>query len=341
MKVRLSHIHQRGNTFYFRLIIPEDLRIHFGGKREISKSLRTIDPFAAFAQACELRDRYKRQFHAFRHGSTIPAEQCIPSDFLMPLNIAQLKPRNEAPLLSVVLHELLQSKPCKKTSISARKAAVRLLIEWHGDLPVDHYTRKMLLEFRDKGLLRLPPNFYKINRYVGRPIRSIAEECEAEAMKPATVNHKLGHINTVFNYAVKYGYLDINPVVDLTLSLEKAPSKERDSYSVDQLQRMVNQLAVQTASGGDLRHQRFWVTLCCLYTGARLNEIAQLSVSDLCVVDDIPCFNITTEGEVAKSLKNARSRRLIPVHPALIELGLLRYHEQRRADVSDPAIRPQ
>ncbi len=337
MQVQLRHIQKRGNSFYFRLAIPEDLQVHFGGKREISKTLQTSDPFTAFVQACELRDRYQRQFHAFRHGSSIPTEQTIPSDLLVSSSIAQPKPCSEAPLLSAVLDELLLAKPCKKTSISARKAAIRLLIEWHGDLPVDQYSRKMLLEFRDKGLLRLPPNFYKIKKFIGKPIRSIAKECEAEVMKPATVNHKLGHINTVFNYAVKYGYLNINPVVDLTLPLEKAPSKERDSYSVDQLQRMINQLAVETASSESIRHQRFWITLCCLYTGARLNEIAQLSVSDLCDVDDIPCFNITTEGEVAKSLKNARSRRLIPIHPTLMELGVLRYHQQRLADISDPS----
>lgn len=82
MQVQLSHIQKRGNSFYFRLAIPEDLQIHFGGKREISKTLRTSDPFTAFIQACELRDRYKRQFNAFRHGSSVPTDQNVSSDLL-------------------------------------------------------------------------------------------------------------------------------------------------------------------------------------------------------------------------------------------------------------------
>ncbi len=65
MQVQLSHIQKRGNSFYFRLAIPEDLQIHFGGKREISKTLRTLDPFTAFVQACELRELCI----GFTHGS--------------------------------------------------------------------------------------------------------------------------------------------------------------------------------------------------------------------------------------------------------------------------------
>ena len=341
MQVQLRHIQKRGNSFFFRLAIPADLQVHFNGHREISKALQASDPFSAFVKAGELRDRYKGMFHSFRHGNPIPIESDGLADYSSPPNITPFsQPIEQAPLLSVVLDELLLARSCKYTSTLARKSAIRVLIDWYGDLPINQYTRRMLLAFRDDGLLRLPPNLYKNDKYLGKSVRSVAEKSHAQAMKPATVNHKLGHLNTVFNYAVKYGYLNINPIVDLMLQMEKAPSKERDGYSADQLQRIVNSLAEQTASGDDIRHQRFWVTLSCLYTGARLNEIAQLSVSDLCIVDDIPCFNITTEGEVAKSLKNSRSCRLIPIHPLLIDLGLLRYHQQRVASHPDPARTP-
>ena len=78
------------------------------------------------------------------------------------------------------------------------------------------------------------------------------------------------------------------------------------------------------------------MTLICLYSGARINEIAQLGITDLQVIDNIPCFNLTTEGERVKSLKNARSERIIPVHHVLIQLGLMEYHKKRLSEEPNP-----
>ena len=339
MQVQLRHIQKRGNSFYFRLAIPQDLQVHFNGQLEISQTLQTSDPFSAFIKAGELRDRYKEQFHSYRHGDPIPTESNRLPKHSSPTSIAHISPFvDPAPTLSEILNEVSLARPCKyKTSLD-RHSAIRLLTDWHGDLPVTNYTRKMLLEFRDKGMLRLPPNLYKGKQYSGKSIRLLAEKHHAQTMTTRTVNNKLCHISTAFNYALKHGYINRNPAVDLMLRLDKAPSKERDSYSANQLQRMVNALAEQTASGGDIRHQLFWVTLSCLYSGSRLNEIAQLSASDLIYIDGIPCFNITAEGERTKSLKNSRSCRLIPIHPILIELGLLHYHKARLTSVSNPSI---
>ena len=328
MQVQIRNVQRRGNSFFFRLTIPKDLQHHYNGQKEISLTLETSDSFCAFTKAGELRKEYKKQFRSLRCGEPRPTESNRPPELSAP-SIISLPPATPAPLLSEVLNELLVSRPCRHKTVLDRKSSVRLLTDWHGDLPITHYTRKMLLEFRDTGLRQLPPNLYKLDRFTGMSIRTIAEKQHSHTMKPATVNHKLGHICTVFNYAVKHGYLSRNPVVDLVLPLEKAPSKQRDSYSTDQLQRLIDTMADLTASGKTVRHQLFWVTMSCLYSGARLNEIAQLSLVDIMIVDDIPCFNITTDGEIAKSLKNRSSCRVIPIHPTLIDLGLMRYYEQR------------
>lgn len=70
------------------------------------------------------------------------------------------------------------------------------------------------------------------------------------------------------------------------------------------------------------RAYQYWVPLLRAFTGARLNEIAQLAPSDI-QQDDAGLWyiNITTsdddeaeEAEEAKGLKNEESRRVIPVH---------------------------
>jgi integrase len=85
----------------------------------------------------------------------------------------------------------------------------------------------------------------------------------------------------------------------------------------------------------------FWAPLIALHTGMRINEIAQLSLSDLAVIDGINCFNVTDEPdpndeddqqELArrKTLKTEAAKRIVRMHPKLIELGLLAYADTLR-----------
>ncbi len=68
---------------------------------------------------------------------------------------------------------------------------------------------------------------------------------------------------------------------------------------------------------------KLFIPLISLYNGCRQNEICQLQITDIVNVGGIPCFNITTAGNDKKRLKNASSRRLIPIHKTLQQLGLL------------------
>lgn len=66
-----------------------------------------------------------------------------------------------------------------------------------------------------------------------------------------------------------------------------------------------------------------------LYLGARVSEIGQLALEDFFDVEGIPCLRITDEGE-GQSTKNEVSNRIIPVHPQLIRMGLLKRVERLR-----------
>ncbi len=98
---------------------------------------------------------------------------------------------------------------------------------------------------------------------------------------------------------------------------------------------------------------KYWIPLIGLYTGARINEISQLRLSDILVQDGLPCFSINEEADEdemdgtmddvlvhgtgssaakPKSVKSAASIRLIPVHPELVSAGLLAYVEQQRKE---------
>jgi integrase len=76
----------------------------------------------------------------------------------------------------------------------------------------------------------------------------------------------------------------------------------------------------------------------------RINEIAQLLLSDIAVIEGITCFNVTDEPDPSndddwpdgmpmaerKSLKTDAAKRVVPIHPSLLDLGLLSYVETLR-----------
>ncbi len=76
---------------------------------------------------------------------------------------------------------------------------------------------------------------------------------------------------------------------------------------------------------------KFWIPLMSLFSGARLNELAQIRLDDIKVEKDI--YYIQTAGSEShpqQSLKNPQSRRRIPIHPKLKELGFLNLVQHQR-----------
>ena len=88
---------------------------------------------------------------------------------------------------------------------------------------------------------------------------------------------------------------------------------------------------------------QYWVPHIAAFTGMRLNEICQLLTSDvfqepggvwmLNLADDksLPSAGENTQIKLERRLKTAASRRQIPVHSKLVELGLVAMAQGRKA----------
>jgi integrase len=70
------------------------------------------------------------------------------------------------------------------------------------------------------------------------------------------------------------------------------------------------------------------VPLLCAYSGARLSEVCQLRVLDVLQRGEIWCIKFDPE---AGSLKNENSERAVPLHPAIVESGFLRFVQSARS----------
>ena len=132
MQMQVRHVQKRGNSYYFRLRIPDDLRIHFHGRREITKTLQTMDAHAVILKASELFHYWKHQFEMLRSGEAETVEISI--DGNAKTNVGQKV--SDTPLLSEILAEMNSAKSTKFKTELTRKSAIRILTDWHGDLPI-------------------------------------------------------------------------------------------------------------------------------------------------------------------------------------------------------------
>lgn len=121
-------------------------------------------------------------------------------------------------------------------------------------------------------------------------------------------------------------------------SLDKGRSKDkRHPFNAAELQKLFIS-PMFTGHAPDLkaqyrRHEKgdylvkdcqYWVPLIGLYTGMRLREIIQLLITDVRYEGEAVYLDVNEDGD-GKSLKNASSRRQVPVHRELIALGFLKY----------------
>ncbi|MGL3210951.1 hypothetical protein [Bradyrhizobium sp. BR 1433] len=75
-----------------------------------------------------------------------------------------------------------------------------------------------------------------------------------------------------------------------------------------------------------------WLPLLALFNGARQGELAGLKASNIRQEANTPLLFIVAERRAGKRVKTKVSERVIPVHPQLVQLGFLKYVDERRRE---------
>ena len=155
-----------------------------------------------------------------------------------------------------------------------------------------------------------------------------------------TANSKyLALVEAFFDWCQSGGRIDENPAKGVRIKSPKsgAGALKRGTFTVDHLRSMFGAPLFVGCEDKDhiyrtgtvqVRDHRFWLPLLGLWTGARLNELCQLGVEDVGEVEGILCLDINKNG--GKRLKSKAAKRLIPVHPTLVQLGFRTYAEECR-----------
>lgn len=187
-----------------------------------------------------------------------------------------------------------------------------------GDRDVTDYTRRDLEDLKAQ-LYERTANLNK-NPKIKKPLDK------------RTVNtNYLGKIGSLFRWLHTTDRVDKDLTQGLVTALTKTELKarKRKPYDADDLERIFSLLPYDPKQP----HLAF-VPLVAVYSGARQGEICQLLTCDIKEAHGILYMHITEEdddGNIVKTVKNENSKRLVPLHPVIIEMGFLDFVEKRKA----------
>lgn len=162
-----------------------------------------------------------------------------------------------------------------------------------------------------------------------RQVIDFRDHLLAEQQTSKTVDKKISILRTIFRVAVHDEFLPSDPTAGVLVAMPKTAKKARAGFTPDELTTIFGAALFQRGAitGRKFGPAEFWLPLIGLYTGARIEEIAQLRVKEIRRHAALGCFfHITDEGEDS-AVKNESSRRRVPVHQRLLDAGLLAYAE--------------
>ncbi|MBR6411631.1 MAG: site-specific integrase [Alphaproteobacteria bacterium] len=160
-------------------------------------------------------------------------------------------------------------------------------------------------------------------------IEDILTTAKTKVISKKTVKGYLITFKEFMRYAVKEEIIltSLNEFIDLPKDLS---GTTREPFTVDDLHKIFNPKTYPDPHA-KANQAKFWIPIISLYHGSRLNEICQLDVLDIVKEQGIPCISINDNGN-DKSVKNRGSKRVIPIHPKLLQMGFLYFVEYQRQE---------
>lgn len=135
-------------------------------------------------------------------------------------------------------------------------------------------------------------------------------------LKKPTIYNKLLYLKQFFAFAINAGHYPSkdNPAsnqVSYTAKEKRARRKfGAEAFTDEEISKIIQNLDPK-------KPQQYWSFLIGLYTGGRVNEVAQLALKDFSVVESVNCITFTDAG-LTQKLKNESSKRIIPMILAVI-----------------------
>ncbi|MFJ4442701.1 site-specific integrase [Pseudomonas sp. NPDC089422] len=219
----------------------------------------------------------------------------------------------------------------RQVSTEEVERALSDMFELMGDMPAKAFDAHQARLLKDR--LSLCPQYFGLRpEFKGKTLRQVVESGSTyKTITAVTVNNRLRKLTAFMNWCKANGYVTDNPLAGMKVMTGSAKDA-RLSFERHDLAALLNHEGLRKEAR---KHPwRYWLPLLGRATGARLEELCQLRLDDFIEQQGIPCIRIDDSRE-GQNLKNASSRRVLPLHPSLIEQGLLQHAESIRVNGAD------
>jgi len=216
--------------------------------------------------------------------------------------------------------------------------------------PLTSITTAQAREYKEH-LQVTPTNAKKI--YPGLTPRqgaAAAKDDDATVFSTTTQNNYLQCLSTLYGFAsTELDYEGKNPFKGRgnSKAAKKSQRDQRNPFSKEQLQKLFSSPLYTGCKSLSRCHipgtliprdsHKYWVPLIGLCTGMRVQEILQLYLEDVYEKDGISVLDLN-KNQTDKSLKTPQSKRLVPIHKKLIELGFLNFVNDKRTTNTSPRL---
>ena len=223
-------------------------------------------------------------------------------------------------------------------------ATFRLWVELMGDRPVDEYTGGDAGRFRDL-LLRMPASHGKGGRINAAEAIRLADHKATFDQVPVvrlatkTAKRHFSAMSQMWKWLQPREHVEKNIFSGFVFAGTGGGKSKRDDWSEADLVKLLRSAPFGLEAGQDAPER--WLPLIGMYSGLRLEEIARLRPEDIVDIEGILTFKI--QEQPGWSPKTAAGERVVPVHPALLDLGVMGLVSRRHAEGTNrlfPDLRP-
>ena len=305
MSKQKDYLIRRGNIWYARMGIPEDVRHKLGRKREYIQSLRTPDRKIALIQSKPLVAEWKNAIHIARGNAS-----AIQKTALMMRNAID-------PDMPVD----------KTTGMSDVEYAAEDIADGLDGIEqkefYDYYTGRIDTPFNYFASEFIKANYTnaKTAGDVQRSITLFTVYCptlksvsahavmkwiDAETRSQSSVSKTKTFLSKYWKYLQQRGYVSRHrkPFSDIELPKTLKARQTREAYTDDEVALILEHLGLKQDNALTA------ITTLAIYTGARIRELAGLHVDNVVITDGITCLKI-------EGTKTEAGNRIVPVHPEI------------------------
>jgi integrase len=342
------------SVYYFRRRIPDDLRLHTA-RRQIFRSLHTGDRREALIRARALAVEADSLFRELR--AMAKNRSGVRTDYKMDFKLDEFgrvtdvsvdaETHEQDAVNSALATVLAGSGGAKAIGTTAADDSPSPIVSEASTRPSENCGTTLsgaIAKYQESGGLkpttarRYAPVLERVKAFFGAatPLAEITQSRFAKyaasikggSHAPKTMGLYIGTAGAFFNWCGSH--FDDAPQIS-TRSLKPkrlAPARDdRAVFSTQELRCLVEAVAPVRAS----EPHKYWITVLGIFTGARLEELAQLGLENVKKDEASDFWFLDINGHDGRSLKTKASWRLVPLHPAVISSGLAQYVDHVRA----------